>query len=55
MDDYILYLLHEVKLYLKFEAGHMLYPWDKSHLQLGPTNREVPTLTPRINSMKSKG
>ena len=32
-----------------------MYPWDQSRLQLGPINREVPTLTPRINAMKSKG
>ena len=55
MDDYILNVIHELQLHEKVEAVFVLYPWDWSHLQLVPPNREVPTLTPRINTMKYKG
>ena len=37
--DYILNVLHEVQLHEEFEAGHVLYHWYWSHLQLGPPNR----------------
>ena len=53
--DYILNIIHKVKLHEEVKAGHVLYPWDRSHLQLGPPNREVPTLTPSIDAMKYKG
>ena len=33
----------------------MLYPWDQIHLHLRPTNREVPTLKPIIDAMKTNG
>ena len=48
-------LIHEVQLHEEFEVGNVLYPWVWSHLQIGPPNREVPTPTPRIDAMKSKG
>ena len=54
-DDYILNVLHEIKLHEEVEAAHVVYTWDRIHLQPGPTNREVPTLTPSIGAMKSKG
>ena len=54
-DDYIHNVIHEVQLNEEVEAGNMPYPWDWSRLQPGPPNREVPTLTPRIDAMKSKG
>ena len=31
-DDYILNVLHEVQLHEEVEAGHVLYPWYRSHL-----------------------
>ena len=37
--DYILNILHEVQLHEEVEAGHVLYPWDWSHLQISPPNR----------------
>ena len=53
--EYTLNVLNEVQLHEEVEVGHVLYSWDKSHLQLGPPNREVPTLTPSIDAMKYKG
>ena len=53
--EYILNILHQVQLHEEVEAGHVLYPWDRSHIQLVPPNRELPTLTPMIDAMKSKG
>ena len=51
--DYILNVLHEVQLHEEVREVHVLYPWDRIHLQIGPPNREFYTLTPRINAMKS--
>ena len=53
-DDYILNIIYEVQIHEEVEAGHVLYTWVWSHFQPGPPNREVPTLTPRIDSMKYK-
>ena len=54
-DNYILNVLHKLKLHEEVKAVHVLYTWDRSHLQIAPPNREVPTLTPRIDAMKYKG
>ena len=54
-DEYILNVLHEVKLHKEIFSVHVIYPWVWSNLQIGPPNREVPTLIPRIDAMKSKG
>ena len=53
-DDYILNLLRELQLHEEVKAVHVLYPWYRSHIQFAPHNSEVPTLTPRINTIKSK-
>ena len=52
---YILNVLHEIQLHEEVKAGHVMYPWVWSHLQIDPPNSEVTTLAPRINAMKYKG
>ena len=54
-EYYILDVIHEVQLHEEVKAGHVLYHWVWSHIKLVHPNREVPTLTPRIDAMKSKG
>ena len=53
--EYILNVLHELQLHEEVEAGHVMYPWDQSHIWHGPPNREVTTMTPKIYAMKYKG